>query len=203
VISLRRLGVFAVLSLAACSSHTAAPQQSSPTPSESSPSPEPVATTTAPSAPPSTAPASAAPTAAATPVCTAAQLRLTTVNADSGAGQFHQRIVLTNRAAACTLQGYPGVSFVDAQGNTLGSPAAKSGGAVRRVLLDPGGTAVAVLTYANAGAFPDSTCRPTTADRLRVYPPGSTVALLVKDPVLVCAASGSDQLHIGPIEVSS
>lgn len=134
------------------------------------------------------------------PVCGAAQLRLSVQDADRGAGQAHQRLVLTNRGGACTLHGYPGVSFVDGQGRILGSPAGQSPGAVRRVLVAPGRSVFAVLTYSNAGAFPDSTCRPTEADRVRVYPPGSKVALFVKDAVLVCAAPGSDQLHIGPVQ---
>jgi hypothetical protein len=190
------LGALAVLVTAACSSSST--PQPEPTPS-SSPSPTPLATTVSPPASP-TLVASATPSPAAiVPVCGAAQLRLTVEEADSGAGQFHQRVVLTNRGGPCTLHGYPGVSFVDAQGRTLGDPAAKSPGTVRRVLLTPGRSAVALLTYANAGAFPDSTCRPTDADRLRVYPPGSRVALLVEDKVLVCAAPGSRQLHIGPV----
>lgn len=118
---------------------------------------------------------------------------------DGGAGQFHQPLVLTNRGGPCSLLGYPGVSFVDGAGRLLGSPADESTGPVRRVLLVPGGSATAVLTYSNAGAFPDSTCRPQQADRVRVYPPGDRVALLVADPILVCSAPGSGQLHIGPV----
>jgi hypothetical protein len=168
-------------------------------PSPSSPPSAPVLPT--PSA--SLVTASPLPSVAGVPVCGAGQLRLSVQEADRGAGQAHQRIVLTNRGAACTLRGHPGVSFVDTAGRLLGSPAGQSAGAVRRVPLAPGRSAVAVLTYSNAGAYPDSTCRPTVADRLRVYPPGSKAPLLVKDPVLVCAAPGSDQLHIGPVELSS
>jgi hypothetical protein len=122
------------------------------------------------------------------------------VNGDSGAGQFHQRLVLTNNADTCTLHGYPGVSFVDAAGQLLGSPAAESKATVRRETLKTGGAVFAVLTYSNAQAYPDSTCRAKQADRVRVYPPGERQPLFAADPILVCSAPGSGQLHIGPIE---
>jgi len=94
------------------------------------------------------------------------------------------------------------VSFVDASGRLLGSPAAMSEGAVRRVLLAPGSSAFALLSYSNARAFPDSTCRPQRADRIRVYAPGERTALLAKDPIVVCAAPGSEQLRIGPVQAA-
>jgi hypothetical protein len=124
------------------------------------------------------------------------------VNGDSGAGQFHQRLVLTNHSTACTLHGYPGASFVDAAGRLLGSPADESKATVARQTLQPGGAVFAVLTYSNAQAYPDSTCRAEQADRVRVYPPGERQPLFAPDPVLVCSAPGSGQLHIGPIESS-
>jgi hypothetical protein len=187
-----------VLLAAACSA-SSPPDQPAPTQAASAvPSPS-ASAVASPSTPPPVVASPSAP-AVGLPVCGAAQLRLSVQDADSGAGQSHQRLLLTNRGGACTLHGYPGVSFVDAQGRTLGSPAGKSSGAVRRVRIAPGRSVFAVLTYSNAGAFPDSTCRPTEADRVRVYPPGSKVALFEKDAVLVCAAPGSEQLHIGPLQ---
>lgn len=129
-----------------------------------------------------------------------AQLRLSVRDADSGAGQAHQQVILTNRGGRCTLLGYPGLSFVDATGQMLGSSADESPATVRRVTLAPGAAAAAILTASNAHAYPDSACRPQQASRLRVYPPGDRAALLVADPVVVCAATGSKQLHIAPLE---
>lgn len=139
----------------------------------------------------------------AVPFCATTQLRLSVEESDAGAGQFHQHLILTNRGARCSLHGYPGVSFVDAQGRLLGNPAAQSPAPVRRVFLDSGAAASAVLTYSNAGAFPDSSCRPQHADRVRVYPPGQRAALLAADPILVCSAPGSGQLHVGPLGPST
>lgn len=197
--------VAAVLLLSSCSGSPAQPVQS---PSvDSSPSPvEPPSPLPSPSASPSANPSplvSASPAALAIPRCVTGQLRLTVLAADSGAGQAHQRVVLTNNGARCSLLGYPGASFVDVAGRTLGSPATKSETTVRRVTLDSTRSAVAVLTYSNAGAYPDSSCAPQEASRLRIYPPGDRVALLVKDPILVCSLPGSDQLHIGPLEAGT
>jgi hypothetical protein len=119
---------------------------------------------------------------------------------DAGAGQFHQQLLLTNRGARCSLHGYPGVSFVDSSGHQLGSPANESAGQVRRVFLATGQRASATLTYSNAAAYPDSACRPQQASRVRVYPPGERAALEASDPVLVCSARGSGQLHVGPVD---
>jgi hypothetical protein len=146
---------------------------------------------------------SPSPTAAAVPVCTSAQLRLSIGSTDAGAGQFHQHLVLTNRGPLCSLHGYPGVSFLGADGRQLGDPAAMNQASVRRVFLPPGKSASAVLTYSNAGAFPDSACRPQQASSVRVYPPGERAALVAADSVLVCSAHGSGQLHIDPIESGS
>jgi hypothetical protein len=139
----------------------------------------------------------------ALPVCRSASLRLSLGRTDGGAGQFHQPLILTNRGAPCTLHGYPGVSFLDAAGRQLGSPAEMTPAPVKRILLPTGGSASAVLAYSNAEAYPDSTCRPAEAARVRVYPPGERVPLTVPDEVLVCAAPGSHQLHIEPMVAGS
>ena len=190
--TIRKAVIVLMLTAAACSHQPARTTPSAP------PSPP---TSPAPSASTS-AEASVAPTSSASPAvpfCTTAQLRLSVTESDAGAGQFHQRLVLTNRGVRCSLHGYPGVSFLDAAGHQLGSPAAQNTAPVQRVFLETGSAANAVLTYSNAGAYPDSSCRPQQADRVRVYPPGQRSALLAKDAILVCSAPGSGQLHIGPV----
>lgn len=170
--------------VAASATAPAVPQLSSPPAATTAPAPgpSPVVTTTT------------------TPVCATAQLRLVVRDGDGGAGQFHQPLVLVNTGPRCSMHGYPGVSFVGAAGRQLGSPAAQTSAQVRRVFLAPQARASAVLTYSNAEAYPDSTCRPQQAARVRVYPPGSRVALEASDPLLVCSAPGSGQLHIGPMQ---
>jgi ABC-type transport system substrate-binding protein len=194
--AIRRIG-FLLLAVAAAGCSGSTP---SPSPTTTAPASPSASTAPSPTAPPSTTPSTATTPPTALPVCTSGQLRLSVEAGDSGAGQFHQRLVLTNSAGTCTLHGYPGVSFVDAAGQLLGSPAAESKATVRRETLKTGGAVFAVLTYSNAQAYPDSTCRAKQADRVRVYPPGERQPLFAPDPILVCSAPGSGQLHIGPIE---
>ena len=187
------------LSAIACSSHDASPRRSAEPPATSGPSPAPSPSAVSPSAPGTSSPSPVA-TAAAPVVCAAAHLRLSVVQADSGAGQSHQQLVLRNSGDACTLHGYPGVSFVDANGRLMGSPAAESPATVRRVSLAHDGAAAALLTYSNADAYADSSCRPQQASRVRLYPPGLKASLLAADPIEVCTAVHSGQLHIGAME---
>lgn len=192
-----------VVLLSACTSSrpVAAPSTAPSTepPSASATAPSASAAPSGTTSPAPTGVASPSPARAANPPCATASLRLTIGSTDSGAGQSHQQLVLTNRGAGCSLRGYPGVSFLDAAGRQLGSPAQASGRPIGQVLLAPGGRAVAVLTYSNAGAYPDSTCRPAQASQVRVYPPNQLAALTAPDPILVCSAPGSGQLRIDPV----
>ena len=155
-----------------------------------SPLPSPTPSPSSPASPPGPAP------------CTAGQLRLSVQDADSGAGQAHQRVVLRS-PDACELQGYPGVSFLDRAGRQLGSPADRNAAPTPRLVLGSGRVVSAVLTISNAGAYPDSRCRPQQATTLRVYPPGLRTPLSVPDQVVVCSSTGSGQLHIGPLQAGT
>jgi hypothetical protein len=134
------------------------------------------------------------------PSCATAQLRLTVSDAEGAAGTEYQALVLTNRGGACTLRGYPGVSFLDARGRQIGSPAERTGEPRHRVTLRPGGSAHAQLAIARAANYADSVCEPAQAARVRVYPPGQRAALTAADPVLVCSAPGTGQLHVSPVQ---
>lgn len=201
------------LTCAACSTHTSKAVPAAPASLPPVTTPATAASTTPPSAlvSGSATPSALASTAAArtstrpdgSTGCGASQLTLTVRTGDSGAGQFHQQLVLTNRGATCTLEGYPGVSFVDTAGQTLGKPAAQSPGPVHRQTLAPGGSVAAVLTYSNADAYPSSACHPRPSSRVRVYPPGDRLALEAADSVQVCSAPGTTQLHIGPVQAPS
>ena len=55
-------------------------------------------------------------------------------------------------------------------------------------VIAAGAKASALLRQPEAGNFPPATCKITTADRLRVYPPGETQPLFVHDAEQVCAS---------------
>jgi Protein of unknown function (DUF4232) len=79
--------------------------------------------------------------------------------------------------AACTLYGYPGVSFVTtgAGGGQIGAAATESTATARKlVTLGPGATANALLRIVDAGNFPPSRCHSVTAHWLQIYPPNQT-----------------------------
>ena len=144
-------------------------------------------TTPATSAATTTAPAtSASATATATGVgeCVASKLTVT-LGPGTGGGAGHQYpvLVLTNKGAtACTLSGYPGVSFVgNGNGTQLGAAAAReaAGIPVTTLTVAPGASAHAQLNITNAGNYDAATCSPKAADGLRVYPPNETHSLFV------------------------
>jgi len=144
--------------------------------------------------------ASASPSVVALPFCRTEQLVLSIGPSEGAAGTQYQPLVLTNRLATCTLHGYPGVSFLDAAGRQIGSPAQMTPAATHRVVLRPGERAIAMLSIAQAANYADSVCRPQQASRVRVYPPGQRGFLTTPDPVAICAAPGTGQLHTGPVE---
>lgn len=196
-------GLLAVTAVAGCSQG-----RPSPTPSPtftSAPSPTGTATdlptaSATPAVSPSTSPAPTSAASAAGPQpCLTSQLRLSVGPSNGGAGTNHQPLRLTNVGTACTLYGYPGVSFLDGSGRQLGSPATESGVPAHQVPVAAGATVHAELAYANAGAFPQASCRPAQAARVRVYPPGQRDALTAPDQVLVCSAPNAGQLHIDPV----
>ena len=149
---------------------------------------------TAVSSPGANADASAAPTptpsvsttSSPTPLrsdrCTAAVLQPSLVTVGAAAGSVVINLVLTNTGQQrCTLQGWPGVSFVgDGNGTQIGAAGDLDRSSPHgTVTLDPGKTAHAPLRIGRAENYPADTCQPVTADGLRVYAPGETNALFV------------------------
>jgi hypothetical protein len=112
-------------------------------------------------------------------------------------------LVLTNNGPEeCSLQGWPGVSFVgDGNGTQLGQAAAFDRSTPHpTVVLKPGGTAQAPLTIVQAGNYDPSQCQPKKADGFRVYPPGSTESLFVKDAdVTACTSEAVSLLTVGAL----
>lgn len=159
--------------------HITTPPVDTGTPTPPSSTPTPTATVTITSTP--------APTVKQ---CRSSHLQLSLGASQGAAGSTYQAVVLTNTGhKTCTLFGYPGVSFVDAGGTQLGSSASQSSGTKKTITLAAGGAANATLRQPNPGNFDPSACNATTADRLRVFPPGETAALFVHDAVKVCTTS--------------
>ena len=98
----------------------------------------------------------------------------------------------------CTLQGYPGVSAVVANGVQLGAAATRRGTSPGPlVALEPQQTTQAIFTYTD----PMVQCQnPIAALGLRVYPPNQTAALfLPTSAVGECPGPPNGNLSISPI----
>ena len=137
--------------------------------------------------------------------CTTAQLAPSIANPNGAAGSVYYDLVLTNNGGtACFVQGYPGVSFVTSQsGSQVGAAAGRqldpNVPGTPPVDLAPGESASSVLRVAEAGNYPQGTCRPAQVPGLRVYPPDQQTSLYVPLVRPACASASVDLLAIEPL----
>jgi hypothetical protein len=147
-----------------------------------------------------------------TPACTSADLQAS-LGGGAGAGmsQNHTGLQLRNTgSSACTLYGYPGVSWVrGASGIQTGAAAVRQAdpsGTETTVTLAPGALASAPLDIVDAAVIPPSECKPVAVRGLRIYPPGQKAALFLSLPTAAggygeCSlATKSPTLMIGYME---
>jgi hypothetical protein len=190
--AVRELTAAAVL---ACSAALAAACGTSAAPA-ASPAASPAVTATptvsAGTASPAISPAAAPTPAAAAAACATPALKVA-VPARSGgaaAGSSYYPIQFANvSGASCTLQGYPGVSFVTARGGRQIGPAATRNPAVARqlVTLSPGQTVHAELQVVNAENYPPAGCGLVTAHWLKIYPPNQAGPAYVSFTAQACS----------------
>ena len=132
--------------------------------------------------------------------CATRQLSLRLGAAGHAAGSTYLPIVFTNTgSAACTLTGYPGVSFVaPGTGKQVGAAATRSSRQPSRtVTLQSHGHASAMVQVADHLNFAPNDCAATAVSGLRVYPPGQTAAAYVPFSGDESACSSSvDQLSV-------
>ena len=139
-------------------------------------------------------------------VCKSAALKVTVVTSQAGgaAGSAYYPVNFTNTSGApCGLYGYPGMSFVTANGNAgrqIGAAAQKDPAFGNlSVRLPAGGVAHAWLQIAQAANYPASACQPMTAHWLRVFPPGDTAATYVGVSFSACASASAPLLTVTPV----
>jgi hypothetical protein len=139
-------------------------------------------------------------------VCQSAALKVTvdTGQAGGAAGSAYYPVNFTNTSGApCGLYGYPGMSFVTADGNA----GQQIGAAAQRdpafgdlsVRLPANGVAHAWLQIAQAANYPASACQPMTAHWLRVFPPGDTAASYVGVSFSACDSASAPLLTVTPV----
>ncbi|GAA4471513.1 DUF4232 domain-containing protein [Rhodococcus olei] len=130
--------------------------------------------------------------------CTASDLSLRLGREEGSAGSVTIPIVFTNTGGrACTLHGFPGVSYVTGEkGTEVGAAASQSGDTGTAVSLSPGGRASATVRAVQVLNYPADKCDPTPVAGLRVYPPNTEDALYAARPGTGCAQYGVDQLQV-------
>jgi len=138
---------------------------------------------------PATGPSRSAPPGP--PPCPTSALQVS-VSASQGvaAGSTYYPIVFTNvSGTACTLYGYPGVSFVAAAGGSqIGIPATENPAHPRQLItLAPGRAGHAELQVVDAENYPPANCDMISAHWLRVYPPNQTAPLYAIFTAQACA----------------
>ncbi|WP_270264310.1 DUF4232 domain-containing protein [Kocuria marina] len=128
--------------------------------------------------------------------CSAGQLAGSLTPQQGAAGSVIASLTLTNNGSApCTLSGYPGVSFVDANGAPVGAPASRDASGAGTVTLQPGASASAGVRITQPGAI-GQVCNPHQAAGVRVYPPGSYESLVVAYSGQACGNPKVSQLQV-------
>jgi len=187
--------------LAGCGSsssgHTAG--QTSPSPVAAATGAEDGAGTGASARPASRAAASASPSVRVVS-CQTGELGVHEVDGQGGgaAGSTYLPIDFVNSSgSACSMYGFPGVSFTSGDGAQIGAAAARNTGFGNvLVTLRPGESAHAWLQVADARNYPAGTCQPTTASVLRVYPPGNASARDVNRSFAACRSASTPVLTV-------
>jgi hypothetical protein len=141
---------------------------------------------------PARSPTPAPAQAGAAPACATAALKVTVPAGAGGAaaGSSYYPIRFANvSGTSCTLYGYPGVSFVTAQGGRQIGPAATRNPTAARplVTISPGQTVHAQLQVVNAENYPPSGCGLVTAHWLKIYPPNQTAPAYVGFTAQACS----------------
>lgn len=144
----------------------------------------------------------------ATPECTSADLDASLSAPNGTAGSDYYRLLLTNNSSSsCFVQGYPGVSLVTSSGAQVGAAATRQANpsepGTPQVVVAPGQSAASVLRIVDAGNYPQSSCQPTKAAGLRVYPPDQRSSLSVPSVQTGCAGASDKVLTVEPLHASS
>jgi hypothetical protein len=170
-------------------------------------------------APPSTAPPPASESVAPTTVqaeqppaepaagnqgeCKVADLELSFAGGDSAAGTTYRSLVFTNKGTrTCTIQGFPGVSYVTGDdGHQVGPAAYRAGAKGEVVTLNPGDSASSDIGFVQVANYDPAVCKPTDVRGLRIYPPHEYDSMFIASEGTGCAGTPpGNQLTVGTVK---
>ncbi|MEQ0561461.1 DUF4232 domain-containing protein [Amycolatopsis sp. NEAU-NG30] len=179
-----------VLALAACGGGGSTPAASTSTPSTTA-SPTTTTATTVASASTAAPATQATAQPAGNGLCKAGDVKLALGQGDAGAGSVYRPLLITNTSAKpCTVQGFPGVSYVaGSDGHQVGKDAFREGTKGNAVKLNPGQTAAADIQFVNVHNFDPAVCQPTPVKGLRIYLPQETASNFVPADGTGCAST--------------
>ena len=131
------------------------------------------------------------PATASSSDCKAAELRLSIGRGSAAAGTTYRPLQFTNTGQRnCTIQGFPGVSYVAGDdGHQVGPAAYRDGVKGASITLAPGEVASATVGFVQVLNYDPAVCRPTAVRGLRVYPPHDTAAMFLPMDGTGCAGS--------------
>lgn len=206
LVFLSAVGASGALLLSACGQ--SAPAASGPASSVIPPSSPMSSAPSAASSAPSSSAASPAPSGGAAPaekppadngLCKAGDVALSLGGGDAGAGSEYRSLLIKNTSGTpCTIQGFPGVSYVGGDnGAQIGQAAERDGSKGAPVKLAPGQTAAADLQFAQVRNFDPGICKPTPVKGLRVYLPQETASKFVPLDGTGCAGTNIPGKQLG------
>jgi hypothetical protein len=137
----------------------------------------------------------------ATPRCTVRDLAVWLGDGPGGgsAGHFEYPVEFSNISGhTCHLLGYPGVSA--ARLHQIGSPADRSGATPQLVTLAPRQTGHTFVQFTDTGVIDPSVCKPTTAEVLRVYPPGARNYAPISWRFGACRSTAVTFMDVQPVQ---
>jgi hypothetical protein len=133
--------------------------------------------------------------------CKSADLSIAVGEVGAAAGTVHREVLFTNRGAgSCVLRGFPGVSYVDSNGNRIGKAAQRVGARGPLVTLTRGATVVSDVGSAQAGNFDPEVCDITPVWGLQVFPPDETEPLFLGLLGQYGCAGDVDQLSVATVQ---
>ncbi|WP_155928654.1 DUF4232 domain-containing protein [Mycolicibacterium sp. CBMA 234] len=131
--------------------------------------------------------------------CASAQLTPSLGPPDGAAGTTYYPVILQNAGgAACSMSGYPAVSFIAGSDNHLvGVAASQDSDSIGVVVIDPGQSTAANLGIVNAGNFP-ADCAAVPVSGLQVNLPGDADPIIIGHADTACASTAYNTLRVGP-----
>jgi hypothetical protein len=114
---------------------------------------------------------------------------------EGAAGTVYRPVLFTNKSnRMCTIQGFPGVSYVTGDdGHQVGSAAVRVGAKGAAITLVPGASAQAPVGFTQVRNYDTAVCKPTTVRGLRVYPPHDTASVFIPLDGMGCAGNPPGQ----------